>query len=426
MIIDIQIIKKAVLPLVCLVFLAGCASGTRATVRGEGKPADMWQVRHEKYDGPKARLAVVRFIDKTKKGSGNLGTGMSDMLITALFNSSRFILLDRTDLDDVINEQDFTQSGQVSDETIIKIDEIEGAELLVFGAVTSFEPEHIGIGGAIIGLLSFGTSVAISNNNKDDTPLGVVTYKESSITIDLKIVDSLTGRVVYAGSVTGKYENWGGGIIGGVGGGWSRTPVALGGFSGTGEEQAIRRCIEAAVTDIVQNTPDEFYRVDDKFDTTTIGALLPVSPLKLHVTPSPEEIPGPSARVIPNQEEFAKLLEELDVPLAGAESYDWENGTRLVAIFAGRTEKPFGHIGVKKAVDRVEYIEVQISEVVEGAPPPVRKDKEGNVKEPSESAYWPYEIARIETSGKPVKLLWLESAKESESRPPDTQLPPEL
>ncbi|VAX22818.1 hypothetical protein MNBD_NITROSPINAE03-12, partial [hydrothermal vent metagenome] len=153
----------AITAIVAASVLSGCATGTTATVRGGGP--SMGQAKAEAYNGPKARLAVVKFIDKSAKGAPKIGSGMADMLVTALFQSNRFIMLDRQDIDGIVNEQDFSASGRVSGKTASAIGGLEGADLLVMGAVTEFEPEHYGAGGLIIGALTFGASLAIANKN---------------------------------------------------------------------------------------------------------------------------------------------------------------------------------------------------------------------------------------------------------------------
>ena len=62
-------------------------------MRGAGP--DMASVKLEPYDGPRARIAVAKFEDKTTKGAAEIGEGMSTMLTTALVNSGRFIVLER-------------------------------------------------------------------------------------------------------------------------------------------------------------------------------------------------------------------------------------------------------------------------------------------------------------------------------------------
>lgn len=354
----------------------------------------MAQAQAERYDGPKARLAVSKFVDKSAKGAGTLGNGMADMLTSELFRTNRFIILDRQDLDAVIDEQDLGASGRVSEETATVIGEIEGADLLVYGAITAFEPDHIGVGGAVIGILSLGASLAIASQN-EDAPIGAVTYKESYVAMDIKIVDTATGRVVGMSSVEGRYKVMGGGVLGGVGGGWSRVPVMLGGFAGTAAEQAVRVCVEAAVRDVVSKTPAEYYRVKDTLDMTPAGLMTPVYPVTIE-NAAPSGAQAREARIIENQEGYEKLLADLNVDAAGAPSFDW-SGTRLIATFGAEKENKGHAIGVIKAVHKKDYLEVTAREV---APP------EGVKTEPGPD--WPFSISRVENPGKPIKVVWVE------------------
>src|SRR5512137_855541 len=91
--------RAAALVLTSTLLAGGCASmEPSATVRGGGGPG-MESVRLAPYDGPKARIAVAKFEDKTRKGAGSIGEGMATMLTTALVNSGRYIVLERDSLD---------------------------------------------------------------------------------------------------------------------------------------------------------------------------------------------------------------------------------------------------------------------------------------------------------------------------------------
>ena len=316
-----------------LIITSACAQVQTAKIRTPGGPT-IAQIKAEKYNGPKARIAVVRFVDKSAKGAHEVGQGMADMLTTSLFQTNRFIVLDRQDLDAVINEQDFAAAGRVSEETAAKMGEIEGADLLIFGAITQFEPESVGVGGVLMGVVSLGVSIALASENKG-APVGLVTYKESHVAIDMKIVDATTGRVVYSGSVEGNNKNYGGGIAGAVGGGWSRTPAYMGGFAGTGVAEAVRKCIDAAVGDLVVHTPAEYLRVEDTLDTaTTAGQLSPFYPVKIAGTPTAKGVLEKGAQVIDSEVEYKELMAALSAPYGAVSEYDWSK-ISLIAAFSG-------------------------------------------------------------------------------------------
>jgi len=238
-----------------VLFLAvgvGCVTpGTKATVTsGQGGPS-IGEAQAVAYNGPKARVAVSRFKDKTGKGwwSGKIGDGMADQLITALFNTNRFIVLERQTLSDVIGEQDLGASGRIKQETAAAIGEIEGAELLVVGAVTEFEGAASGAGGGVGGV-GKGIFGAIMGG-----------YKKAHMAIDLRIIDARTSRIVAATSVEGEATDVNlGGLLGGYGGSGALAG-GLGGWKNTPTEKALRICIKEAVQFVVSKTPQTYYHI---------------------------------------------------------------------------------------------------------------------------------------------------------------------
>jgi len=221
--------------------LVSCATGPTAKVTSAGGPT-IAEAQLEPYSGPKARIAVARFVDKTAKGlvSGQIGDGMADMLSTALFNTNRFIVLEREILQDVLAEQDLAAAGRVRKETAAPTGLMEGAELLVTGAVTEFEPGAAGLGGG------GGMGAYL---------LGLV--KASHIAIDIRIIDTKTSRILAAASVEGKAKDFtlGGLLLSGV----SVGGVALGGYSKTPVEKAIRIALGEAIRFIVTQTPAQYF-----------------------------------------------------------------------------------------------------------------------------------------------------------------------
>ena len=227
----------------------------KATITSpDGKSID--EAQQEAYDGPKARVAVSRFTDKTGKGwwTGAIGDGMADMMTTALFHTNRYIVLERQALGDVLKEQDLGGAGRIKKGTEAPIGEIEGAELLIAGAVTEFEGAQSGGGGGIGGIGGFGTAGRI---------LGGIAggIKNAHMAIDVRVIDAKTSRVVAAASVEGKATDFAlGGALAGAGAGGA-LGGALGGWSKTPTEKALRICIQEAVKFIVTKTPQTYYRV---------------------------------------------------------------------------------------------------------------------------------------------------------------------
>ena len=247
---------------VAATMLLGLAAGAQAQLFGpkatvtspEGKSIE--EAQQEAYDGPRARIAVSRFTDKTGKGwwTGAIGDGMADMMATALFHSNRYIVLERQQLGDVLKEQDLATGGRIKKGTEAPTGEIEGAELLITGAVTEFEGAQSGVGGGLGGLGgAFGTGGRIVGGI-----LGGI--KNAHMAIDVRVIDTKTSRIVAAASVEGKATDFAlGGALAGAGGGGA-LGGALGGWSKTPTEKALRICIQEAIKFVVSKTPQTYYR----------------------------------------------------------------------------------------------------------------------------------------------------------------------
>ena len=224
--------------------------GTETKVTSGQDSPDINQVQAEAYNGPKARVAVSRFTNKTQKHwwTREIGDGMADQLTTALFNSGRFIVLERQTLNDVLMEQNLGAAGRIRKDTAAPVGQIEGAELLITGAVTEFEGDTSGTRGAAGGFLG------------DVVGAIAGAVRKSHMAIDVRVIDARTSRILAATSVEGSSTDvdvggalggyFGGGALGGALSSWENTP----------KEKALRACINKAVEFIVSKTPGTYYR----------------------------------------------------------------------------------------------------------------------------------------------------------------------
>jgi curli biogenesis system outer membrane secretion channel CsgG len=220
------------------------------------------QAQLEAYNGPKARVAVSQFNDKTAKGGGGgygyqwyspqIGNGMADMLSDGLLQSNRFIVLDRQAIGDVIREQDLGGSGRVRKDTAASIGEIEGADLLVKGSVTEFEPGSAGAGGGIgMGGGSWAGAAAAAIFSG---------FSQSHVAMIIQVVDAKTSRILFSTTVEGKANDFNiGGALAGFGGHFIGG-AGLGMFQKTPVEKAIRVAILEAVNQLSTKTPQTYFR----------------------------------------------------------------------------------------------------------------------------------------------------------------------
>ncbi len=201
------------------------------------------------YQGNKARIVVGSVKDKADGCSYEVAEAMGEMLSTALAQNDKFIVLaGKDETGELMDEIDFGESGYVEEGRGPEKGLMEGADILVTGAITGFEPDASGGGGGLGGLKkkAFG---ALGAKKKD-----------AKILMDLKLYDIRTRRVIKAMSLEGKATSW---KVGGVGGGWSKDLVlvgALGVYANEPMESAIREVLGKAVEEISDETPEEYFR----------------------------------------------------------------------------------------------------------------------------------------------------------------------
>lgn len=163
-----------------------------------------------------------------------LGSGVKDIFITEAFNSQQFQLVERADLDKLLTEQNFGQSGRVDPETAAEVGRLVGAEVIINGNVTEFGVQSTGGGGRLFGI--FGGSAE------------TVTVR---VSVDVRVVDVATGIILSVGTGTATE---------------SQTNVAFdlfnvvrnlgGGASGdTIVDLAVRNAIRGAINEVARRLP---------------------------------------------------------------------------------------------------------------------------------------------------------------------------
>ncbi|MBN1348726.1 hypothetical protein JXJ21_04890 [candidate division KSB1 bacterium] len=91
------------------------------------------------FKGHKRRIAVLPFENRADKGGEKLGERVADMLVTQLLKSDRFSMMERQEIENILGEQAFGQSGAITDETALEAGQMLGVEALVIGTITEFD-----------------------------------------------------------------------------------------------------------------------------------------------------------------------------------------------------------------------------------------------------------------------------------------------
>ncbi len=227
-------------------FACSCVSTTADVRRQPGAPTVQQAAA---YSGPKARITVARIKCKAARCAGAIGDGLRDMLISGLFKTNRFVVLGgREELKELKEEMDLAQSGYVKEEGAPEVGGWESADIIILGSVTAFEPRAGGVGVGAGGLLP-GVLAGMRFGKND-----------AYISMDLRIIDIRTRRIINTTTVDGKASSF---RVGGIGAGWGGVGILGAGLSvyrNTPMEKAVRVMLDKAVDFISSQIPDSYYR----------------------------------------------------------------------------------------------------------------------------------------------------------------------
>ncbi len=201
------------------------------------------------YQGNKARITVGKIKPKASKCSGAMAAAIGEMLSTSLTNTGDFIVLaSQEEVAELAEEIEFAQSGNVEAGKGPEKGLMEGADLLITGSVTAFEPDAGGKGGILGGL-----------KGKALGGIGA-SSKEAKIIMDIKLIDIRTRRILKAKSIEAKSRKWKVGMAGGSSVGDVVLGGALGMYSNEPMEKAIRTALAKMVELVSKEVPKEYYR----------------------------------------------------------------------------------------------------------------------------------------------------------------------
>ncbi len=164
-----------------LVIVLAAAIGAGCSTQ---KPAEPAAPNAPALSGPKKRVGVFEFENKSRYGQNRLSSAAVDVLYSELAQADVFVLYERADLDQLGKEFDLINSGVVNLDTAAEAGKLVGVQAVIVGTITQFgmweEAKDIGV---------YKKKVEIAE-----------------ATVDVRVVDVTTGRVIYADSGTGRTE----------------------------------------------------------------------------------------------------------------------------------------------------------------------------------------------------------------------------
>jgi len=195
------------------------------------------------YSGRKARLGVLEVDNNSSANSYTVSTMMGDInysdsttgvpvngieaiVIDSLSQTGRFRLVERTELGDVLDEQDLASSGRVAQPSGAKTGNILGAEYLVQLVVTDYETNTSGTDKGVGGLLM--SKVPLLGGVKAGSSTG-------RVGLNIRLIDAETSEITFTKQIEAVINETnlafgGAGLVGDVGLGgfmseYSKTPV---------------------------------------------------------------------------------------------------------------------------------------------------------------------------------------------------------
>ena len=186
--------------------------------------------------GDKVRVAVMNFENNSTWSywGDNLGAAAADELVTQLFQTGSFSVIERSQIAALLAEQDLGASGAVDTSTAAKIGQLLGVQLILTGSITQFSIERTSGG-----FRSLGASVSRAES-----------------VLDVRLVNTTTGEIMLAESGEGRKT---------FGGGFFRSTGIEREFDAGVAQEALRPAIEE-VTEKIAAQADRF------------AALQPVTP----------------------------------------------------------------------------------------------------------------------------------------------------
>ncbi|HRI02846.1 MAG TPA: CsgG/HfaB family protein [Pyrinomonadaceae bacterium] len=133
------------------------------------------------------KIAVLEFKNKANNQWWWHGgaEAAQDVFITELVKLDKFIVIDREQLEELMQERNLTLSGEIDQKAAVKIGKLLGVNYLLTGAVTEYGTKNVGIPGS-------GISAG---------------KKEFVASVNSQLIDAKTGNVIWSRAETNKTDS---------------------------------------------------------------------------------------------------------------------------------------------------------------------------------------------------------------------------
>ena len=136
------------------------------------------------------RLGVMKFLSRAEGVSDKQAEAIGDIFARILANSKAITVVERDRLDEIANEHQLLKEGRFEDEAVIELGKLMSCQYMLLGAVTNLE------------------------RKTTETDLWLVSEKKQSVsaTLDIRVVDVTTSKIVLSFSESGSSSQKGSGF----------------------------------------------------------------------------------------------------------------------------------------------------------------------------------------------------------------------
>jgi curli biogenesis system outer membrane secretion channel CsgG len=195
---------------------------------------------------PKRRVAVMNFDYATVRSSvsamfgteQDVGKGIADLIINKLVGSGTYSVIERSALDKIMAEQNFSNSDRADANTAAKIGRVLGVDAIIVGSITQFgrDDKSTGVGGGAVSRVTGRFGVGGVKRSESKAVVGVTA----------RIVDTSTAEILGTATGSGESTRSGTSLLGAGGG-----SIAGGGAVDMASKNFANTIIGEAVTQAV-------------------------------------------------------------------------------------------------------------------------------------------------------------------------------
>jgi curli biogenesis system outer membrane secretion channel CsgG len=164
------------------------------------------------FPAAKKRVAVLSFDYSTVSPSviqlfgsnQDIGKGIADMLVDNLVNSGAYSVIERKELDQLLAEQNFSNSDRADPASAAKIAKVLGVDCIIIGSITQFGRDDKSTGGGAMGGVAgrFGIGGASKSEAK------------AVVQITARMIDTSTAEILASVSDKGESTRKGTSLVG--------------------------------------------------------------------------------------------------------------------------------------------------------------------------------------------------------------------